>query len=251
MSEDQKMYQLQLQQVEAALTTDPENEELLKLQKDLQEVIQLTQELQNVTGGVVAAAPSSGVTASSSSGGAWSSSQGDTQLADSLASPAWKVGDKCMAFWEDDGQHYEAVIEEMLEDGTCTVTYTGWNNSAICPVLQLKPLEPMLKRGMKGGDRAADAKKSKKDLQAEQREYKRKKNLKKAQRLKQLEEEHEQEKNKWLDFNHKTFSKTNKGRVKKSIFATPDSVMGKVGVGTCGSGGRPMTSYQHQEKWKK
>ncbi|GFR63409.1 survival of motor neuron-related-splicing factor 30 [Elysia marginata] len=251
MSDDHKMYQLQLTQVEAALTTDPNNEELLKLQKDLQEVIQLTQELESVTAAAGNPVASSGQAAPPSSASeSWSSADHGEQSADTV-SPAWKIGDKCMAFWEEDGQHYEAVVEELLDDGTCTVTYTGWNNSAICPMSQLKSLDSNLKRGMKGGDRGADAKKSKKDLQAEQREYKRKKNLKKAQRLKQLEEEHEQDKNKWLDFNHKTFSKTNKGKVKKSIFATPDSVTGKVGVGTCGSGGRPMTSYQHQEKWKK
>lgn len=163
--------------------------------------------------------------------------------------PQWKVGDTCMALYEEDGQHYEAVIEEMLEDGTCTVTYTGYNTSALCPVSQLKSME-RLKRGMKG-DRAEDAKKSKKDLLAEQREYKRKKNAKKAARRQQIAEEHEQDKNKWLDFNAKTFSKTNKGRVKKSIFATPDSNTGKVGIGTMGMSGKPMTSYQHQEKWKK
>ena len=56
----------------------------------------------------------------------------------------------------------------------------------------------------------------------------------------------------WLSsFFFQTFSKTNKGKVKKSIFATPDAVEGKVGVGTCGKGGRPMTHYIHQEKWKK
>ena len=48
-----------------------------------------------------------------------------------------------------------------------------------------------------------------------------------------------------------TFSKTNKGKVKRSIFATPDAVNGRVGVGTCGVGGKPMTEYTHQEKWTK
>ncbi|XP_059154373.1 survival of motor neuron-related-splicing factor 30-like [Physella acuta] len=241
--DDLKTYELQLQQVEAALTTDPTNEELLKLQKDLQEVIQLTTELISAP---VANATGSGTSAtvSSTSGGGQKASSEDGAV------PDWKVGDKCMALWEEDGQHYEALIEEVLEDGTCTVTFTGWNNSTISPISQLKPVDPILKRGAKG-DRVTDAKKSKKDLIAEQREYKRKKSLKKAQRMKQLEEEHEQDKNKWLDFNHKTFAKTTKGKVKKSIFATPDSVSGKVGVGTCGSGGKPMTSYQHQEKWKK
>ncbi|CAL1541980.1 unnamed protein product [Lymnaea stagnalis] len=243
--EDLKTYELQLQQVEAALTTDPTNEELLKLQKDLQEVIHLTTEL--ISGPAVGAAGSGSSSAATTTGVGGTKSGTDEAI---NVTTEWKVGDKCMALWEEDGQHYESIVEEVLEDGTCTITFTGWNNSAICPVSNLRPIDPILKRGAKG-DRIVDAKKSKKDLIAEQREYKRKKSLKKAQRMKQLEEEHEHDKNKWLDFNHKTFSKTSKGKVKKSIFATPDSVSGKVGVGTCGSGGKPMTSYQHQEKWKK
>lgn len=46
--------------------------------------------------------------------------------------------------------------------------------------------------------------------------------------------------------------KTKKGGiVKKSIFATPDGPGGKVGVGTCGISGRPMTEYMQAEKRKK
>uniref|UniRef100_A0A0B6ZYW8 Survival of motor neuron-related-splicing factor 30 n=1 Tax=Arion vulgaris TaxID=1028688 RepID=A0A0B6ZYW8_9EUPU len=210
-----------------------------------QEVIHLTTELISVPN---AATKGSGtVSTSSSSRGQGQQVSGEDQ---NESQPNWKIGDKCMAIWEEDGQYYEALVEEVLEDGTCTVTYTGWNNSTVCPIWQLRTVDPTLKRGIKG-DKVADAKKSKKDLIAEQREYKKKKALKKAQRMKQLDEEHEQDKNKWLDFNHKAFSKSSKGKVKKSIFATPDSVGGKVGVGTCGSGGKPMTSYQHQEKWKK
>ena len=40
--------------------------------------------------------------------------------------------------------------------------------------------------------------------------------------------------------------------MKKSIFATPDTVGGKVGVGTCGKAGKPMTTYSHTQalaKW--
>lgn len=234
-SDELKTYKLQLQQVEAALTADPENEELLKLQSDLQEVIALTSDL------IASAAATDGPSVGGS---------GDNAQSDQAEQIAWKVGDTCMALYADDGQHYEALIEEMLEDNTCTVTFTGYNNSAICPVSQLKPMDHRLKRGATG-DPIENAKKSKKDLIADQREYKRRKSQKKAQRRAQLEEEHESDKNKWLDFNIRTFSKTSKGKVKKSIFATPDSVGGKVGVGTCGSGGKPMTSYQHQEKWKK
>lgn len=45
--------------------------------------------------------------------------------------------------------------------------------------------------------------------------------------------------------------KSSKGKVKKSIFASPDTVDGKVGVGTCGHSGQPMTAYHQNEKWKK
>lgn len=45
MADDLQNYKLQLQQVEAALLTDPENTELLKLKQDLDEVIDLTRDL--------------------------------------------------------------------------------------------------------------------------------------------------------------------------------------------------------------
>ena len=48
---------------------------------------------------------------------------------------------------------------------------------------------------------------------ADQREYKRKKSQKKALRRAQLEEEHEQDKNKWLDFNIKVGFNVNKEEI--------------------------------------
>lgn len=104
------------------------------------------------------------------------------------------------------------------------------------------------KRGMK---RAHGQNMSKKDLIAQQRDYKKKKSQKKAQRRKDLEEEREQDKAKWQLFNAKLTSKGAKGQMKKSIFASPEANSGKVGVGTCGVGGKPMTSYHQNEKWKK
>ena len=46
-------YRLQLGQVEAALTGDPENEELLNLKKDLDEIITITAELVDDTKRVI------------------------------------------------------------------------------------------------------------------------------------------------------------------------------------------------------
>lgn len=42
-----------------------------------------------------------------------------------------------------------------------------------------------------------------------------------------------------------------KGVVKKSIFATPENVNGRVGIGTCGVSGREMTKFSNGEKWRR
>ncbi|KAK2144385.1 hypothetical protein LSH36_762g00016 [Paralvinella palmiformis] len=54
-----------------------------------------------------------------------------------LKQPKWKVGDKCMAMWSDDQNHYEATIEEILNDGTCTVTFEAYGNTDVTEVLSL------------------------------------------------------------------------------------------------------------------
>ncbi|XP_052765194.1 survival of motor neuron-related-splicing factor 30-like [Mya arenaria] len=238
------MYKLQLQQVDESLSSDPDNEDLKKLRTDLLEVIELTLDLigQNQP------AATDDVT---EVGGA----SGETMATKRAPVKHWLPGDRCLAMWSKDKNFYEATVDEVLEDGSCTVTFDEYGNTDLTEVSLLKPAdnESAKKRAMDGAGGSGDGKKplSKKDKLALEREYKRKKNQKKAQRRKELEEETESVKNKWLDFNVKTFAKTSKGKVKKSIFATPDSVIGKVGVGTCGQGGRPMTKFQGQDKWKK
>lgn len=83
-------------------------------------------------------------------------------------------------------------------------------------------------------------------------EIKKRKAQKKKEKLRQLEEEREKDKMKWHNFTSKVWSismfcllvhfcaliqasnKKFKGTIKKSIFTTPESVNGRVGVGTCG-----------------
>lgn len=111
-----------------------------------------------------------------------------------------------------------------------------------------------------------------------QREYLKKKKQRKLQRFKELEEERELEKNKWLAFTNKVsgsfayttciylrnvlkaclcynyfcpLQSTKKGVIKKSIFATPENVNGRVGIGTCGVSGREMTKFSNGEKWRR
>lgn len=82
------------------------------------------------------------------------------------------------------------------------------------------------------------------------KEYLKKKKQKKVQRFKEMEEERETDKNKWLNFKTKATKKTGSIKI-KSIFASPDNVNGRVGIGTCGVSGKPMTEYSYGEKYRK
>jgi survival-of-motor-neuron-related-splicing factor 30 len=242
-----------LQQVEAALTTDPDNEDLLKLKSDLQEVITLTQEL--VDNRVRRFADSDQDDDDDEDNDGESSPVAATSSASAAAETrawlssdiTWKAGYKCRAPWSDNHQYYAATVDEILEDGSCSVIFERYGTTE---VTQLSLLRPWDEAEEEEGT-AAKKPKTKKDLSLAQREYKKKKAQKKAQRLKQMEDEREQDKNKWIQFNSKVFSKTSKGKVKKSIFATPDTTSGRVGVGTCGVSGRPMTKFTYMEKYKK
>ncbi|XP_005998853.1 survival of motor neuron-related-splicing factor 30 isoform X2 [Latimeria chalumnae] len=182
-------YKAQLQQVEAALSTDPENEDLLKLQKDLQEVIELTKDLLSTQPTVATASSDSTNTV--------------------VPSHAWQVGDYCMAVWNEDGQFYKAEIEEIDEENsTAAITFMGYGNADVIPLLSLKPLE----EGGQADDESGGKPKSKKEIIAQQREYKKKKALKKAQRMKELEQEREDQKVKWQQFNNRAYSKNKKGQ---------------------------------------
>lgn len=219
-------YKAQLQQVEAALSANGENDDLLKLKKDLQEVIELTKDL-------LSTQPSENLASS------------DHSTTD-LPAHFWQVGDRCMSVWSEDGQWYEAEIEEIDEEnGTAAITFSGYGNAEVIPLLNLKPVE----EGRKAKEESGNKPMSKKEMIAQQREYKKKKALKKAQRMKELEQEREVQKSKWQQFNNKAYSKNKKGQVKRSIFASPESVTGKVGVGTCGIADKPMTQYQDTSKY--
>uniref|UniRef100_A0A2K5J0B1 Tudor domain-containing protein n=1 Tax=Colobus angolensis palliatus TaxID=336983 RepID=A0A2K5J0B1_COLAP len=204
-------YKAQLQQVEAALSGNGENEDLLKLKKDLQEVTELTKDLSTQPSEMLASSES---------------------FASTQPTHSWKVGDKCMC--------YEAEIEEIDEgNGTAAITFAGYGNAEVTSLLNLKPVE----EGRKAKEDSGNKPMSKKEMIAQQHEYKKKKALKKAQRIKELEQEREDQKVKWQQFNNRAYSKSKKGQVKRSIFAS-ESVTGKVGVGTCGIADKTMTQYQ-------
>ncbi|KAK0159613.1 hypothetical protein PV327_010709 [Microctonus hyperodae] len=232
--DDLQNYKLQLQQVEAALTTDPTNEELLKLKIDLEEVIELTHDLiksqqqeKRQTNGMDAKDP----------------------ILLAVLANKWKIGDQCMAPWSEDGKYYEATIDSINDDGLVNVTFNEFKNTDVTMLNQLKSV------AKRPASDWADQKSKKMQAAAaagadpgKQREYLKKKKQRKLQRFKELEEEREQEKNKWLAFTTKA---AKKGVVKKSIFATPENVNGRVGIGTCGVSGKEMTKFSNGEKWRR
>lgn len=235
-------YQVQLQQVETALTVDPNNEELLKLKDDLNEVIHLTKSLMGECG----------------PGSTYGKSNASTSGAGkSLNAATFRSGDPCMAPWSEDGQFYEAVVEDVTSDGQCTVVFHVLPNgkhriNEVCLLSLLKPSATQRKKnGPKHGSTSAG---HKVDPQ-QQREMIKKKQQKKQSRFKELEEARERDKNKWKQFNQKAVHKHLKGATslskKQSIFKSPETVEGKVGVGTCGISGRPMTNFVIGDKYKK
>lgn len=244
MGDELQNYQLQLQQVEAALLTDPDNEELKKLRIDLEEVIDLTLDLKSK------AEEAANLPEYTDPVGIVDEDDEITKsllaveqfVAKNKAKKIWRVGDACMAKWTENGQYYEAKIDAINADGQVNVTFEAYKNRGVAALAELKEFTGQ-KRSLSEAEKLKKGKVNK--------EYLKRKKLKKQQRFKELEEEREQEKKKWLAFANKAIKTKKSGLQTKSIFASPDSVNGRVGIGTCGISGKPMTEFTAAEKWRK
>ncbi len=235
-SSDLATYQLQLQQVEVALTADPDNQELIKLREDLLQVIQLTKDLISAQVGSVAGDEKPSEPEASSS-------TASKRKFDNLTPVKhWQVGEQCQALWSKDGLYYEARIDEITTDGgEVSVTFRHNGQQEVTSLGLLK----VSKLGFSGTSSSA----SRKEQLAKEREYQKRRKAKKLERFKQLEKEREKEQNKWKNFSSKAFGK--KGFVKKSIFKTPENAGGRVGIGTCGVSGQEMTKFSMGNKYRR
>ncbi|XP_065897994.1 survival of motor neuron-related-splicing factor 30-like [Dysidea avara] len=231
-------YQVQLQQVEAALTNEPDSEELKKLKTDLEEVVKLTEDLVKI-------APEP-------------SARSQDSLAKSDVQYNWKVGDKCQALWKN-SKYYSARILGVSDDrSTCKVIFDGYDSLETVRYIDVKPAGVGDIYTSAGHDRkknpndiarAKTTKQHKKELQ----ELRKKKVQKKVTRLQEIEDAREKEKLRWKEFAHRSGKKGAPigGKQKRSIFAVPDSIHGKVGVGTCNVGGKGMTGYVQPKGYTK
>lgn len=244
MADDLQNYKLQLQQVEAALLTDPENKELQKLKVDLEEVIELTLDLKSKAE-EAAKQPEYTEPVNNYEEDEITKSLLAVEefVAKTKAKKIWRIGDICMAKWSDNNQYYEARIDSINPDGQVNVTFEAYKNRGVTTLAELKEFTGQ-KRVLTEAEKLKRAKMNNK-------EYLKKKKLKKQQRFKELEEERESEKKKWLAFTNKATKNKKVGLKTKSIFASPDTVNGRVGIGTCGISGKPMTEFASAEKWRK
>jgi len=215
-------YKYQLEQVELALKAKPDDPELLKLKKDLEEVIQITAELLGCDPSTIDVddAPSSSYNdvPSSNYSSAASSSAATTSTRTAMK---WKTGDRCLAPWDEDGKYYECTIDDVLDDGTCTIVFDGYEAEplSVIRVTKLKPFD-RTRPDLNGMKSATNRAKTKRELEQRLRELKRRKKEKKEVKRKEFEEEREKDKKRWTDFNTKLKNRTWKGVVSKSMVKT-------------------------------
>ncbi|XP_011087620.1 survival of motor neuron-related-splicing factor 30 isoform X2 [Sesamum indicum] len=270
-------YREQLQQVRKVLNDDPKNSELLDMEKELVEVITLTEELlatakqsdgnsELVAGTSAEVSPSLHLPGSSSDVKSRSiANYGDK----------FPVGAKVQAVWSEDGEWYDATIEALTPNGYY-VRYDGWGNKEEVDPDNVRPIQEGTPNPLLEAERIAVATKEalkRKIAQAAAKDFenwtvpqklridpndpedmkaaKRKKlhAFKSKMRIEAKEVMQNKRQNAWQQF------QTTKGRAKKvgffsgrkreSIFKSPDDPFGKVGVTGSGKG---LTEFQRREK---
>ncbi|GJE87579.1 TUDOR domain-containing protein [Phanerochaete sordida] len=221
---DLETYQVQLDQVELALQTDPSNTELSSLKAELEELIELTKA---AIAQQEAAASSSKVEASRKAAAAATASQGN----------AFVAGDDCLAKYSGDGQWYPARVASVggsAENRQYSVVFKGYNTTELVNAAQIKALPA----GHVAPGPAAGSKRKLTKAEEEERERKKKKNEKKLEVKAAKAKEQTEKQATWQKFAKKSERKGIHiaGVSGTSIFKTPENPLGKVGVTGSGKG---------------
>ncbi|KAG2205767.1 hypothetical protein INT47_003950 [Mucor saturninus] len=231
-AEETESYKFQLEQVELALASDPENEELTKLQHDLKELIQMFEAAHAI-----------------------SQQEQDQQqkpaVPRSVPSTALKnhefaVDQEVMARYSGDGQFYKATITAIGgADQVFSVKFKGYSESEFVNADDIKPITDKKRVGIfenvEGANNGNKNKKRKESAVTGSKDA----SVPNAPKKKKAVE-FENKKNAWLNFATGSSKKKKTTPInKKSIFKTPDNPEGKVGVVGSGKG---MTTYQQRGK---
>ncbi|XP_034702050.1 survival of motor neuron-related-splicing factor 30 isoform X2 [Vitis riparia] len=247
------------------------------MEKELEEVIVLTEELLATAKQSEISLPAFGTNADASpiqhqSGGSSEHLMEPGNNSDHYGK--FPIGTKVQAVWSEDGEWYEATIDSLTPDGYY-VSYDGWGNKEEVDPGNVRPIQEEVNALLEAEKEAEATKQAikRKIAQAAATDFqsrslpaklriepddpedvkiaKRKKihAFKSKMRFEQLEVTQNKRQNAWQQF------QTTKGRAKKigffsgrkreSIFKSPDDPNGKVGVTGSGKG---LTEFQKREK---
>lgn len=276
LSSNLSTYKDQLRQVRQLLVDDPGNSEYADMQKELEEVIALTEELlttarQNeISGSEIGRSASESLSFSLAKGSSEMKMQPVSDHHELLS-----IGSKVQAVWSEDGEWYDATIEAHTLNGYY-VCYDGWGNKEEVDPDNVRPIKEGEVNAILEAERVAEATKQaikRKIAQAASVDFqsrtlpaklriepddpedvkaaKRKKihSFKSKMRMEQLEVAQNKRQNDWQQF-QSTKGRAKKigfltGRKRESIFKSPDDPQGKVGVTGSGKG---LTEFQKREK---
>jgi len=228
MTTELEQYQIQLEQVELALSQDHGNEELQALKEDLIQVIQLAEDLESAEKEEKIKKLQAKDTTKDSD-------------RDKLVNTFGVPGQRVLAPWSKDGHYYRAIVDEVLPGSTTVaVTFPEYGEKDLCSLGDLLP-DDLAKEGEEslavgklskeaGGKLESHLKKSgRKDWLQAEKEKRAFKKEKKAGKLKAAIEMGENSKKGWQNFqktkksNSGKISKVGKTDKKASMFATPDN----------------------------
>ncbi|XP_074275074.1 uncharacterized protein LOC141599076 [Silene latifolia] len=268
-------YKQQLNHVKTLLADDPGNAEYMEMEKELEEVINLTEELLATARQNEDFALAIDMSAGTSDGQL--NSRGISQFETHEQHDKFAVGTKIQAVWSEDGEWYDATVEALTPNGYY-VSFNEWGNKEEVDPANVRPIqeEGAVVNTLLEAEKEAEATKQalkRKIAQAAAADYqskaipaklrvnpddpedvkvaKRKKlhAFKSKMRFEQLEVTQNKRQNAWQQF------QTTKGRAKKvgffsgrkreSIFKSPEDPFGKVGVTGSGKG---LTDFQRREK---
>ncbi|KAK9928836.1 hypothetical protein M0R45_025956 [Rubus argutus] len=268
-------YKEQLHQIKDLLADEPGNSEYADMERELNEVIAMTEELlatakHNQNFG-------SDIGTSGSASPSFPQSQKNENDTGSISDyhDKFPPGTKVQAVWSEDGEWYDATIDSLTPNGYY-VMYDGWGNKEEVDPDNVRPIQEGAVNALLEAERVAEATKQaikRKIEQAASVDFqsrslpaklriepddpedvkiaKRKKihSFKSKMRMEQLEVTQNKRQNAWQQF-QTTKGKTKKsgylsGRKRESIFKSPDDPFGKVGVTGSGKG---LTDFQKREK---
>ncbi|KAJ7597105.1 hypothetical protein C8J56DRAFT_308302 [Mycena floridula] len=227
--EDLETYQVQLSQVDLALSTDPDNAELAELRSELKELIDLTQ-------AALAQAASS------------SKAESSRKSYSASTSHNWAAGEECLAKYSADGSWYPARITSVggsAENRVYNVVFKGYNTTEQVKPSEVKHLPPNYNLITPSSSNKRKLSKQ----EEEEREKKKKKNEKKLEVKAAKAKEQTAKQATWQKFAKKSEKKGVHiaGVAGTSIFKTPDNPLGRVGVTGSGKG---MTEVSTRGKHK-